>query len=123
VRGPSVGSLAGVDSRRAEVLGRRLIGVALRAGTWTVLFTDVVGSTDQRVRLGDAAVDQLQREHDAVVAGVLAAYGGELVKSTGDGAECAFAGASDALAAAVAIQQRLERRIGMPLSRFVCAWG
>jgi AAA ATPase domain/Adenylate and Guanylate cyclase catalytic domain len=74
------------------------------------LFTDVVGSTDQRVRLGDAAVDQLLRGHDAVVAGVLAAHGGELVKSTGDGAMCAFAGASDALAAAVAIQQRLERR-------------
>jgi class 3 adenylate cyclase/tetratricopeptide (TPR) repeat protein len=96
--------------RNREVLARRLIDVKLRAGTWTVLFTDVVGSTDQRVRLGDAAVDQLLREHDAIVARALAAHAGELVKGTGDGAMCAFAGAADALAAAVAIQQRLERR-------------
>jgi class 3 adenylate cyclase/tetratricopeptide (TPR) repeat protein len=84
--------------------------VTLRAGTWTVLFTDVVGSTDQRVRLGDAAVDEMLREHDAVVGRALAAHGGELVEGTGDGAMCAFVGAADALAAAVAIQQRLERR-------------
>jgi class 3 adenylate cyclase/tetratricopeptide (TPR) repeat protein len=108
--GPRLGSLAGVVSRRGEVLGRRLVGVTLRAGTWTVLFTDVVGSTDQRVRLGDAAVDEMLREHDAIVARALAAHGGELVEGTGDGAMCAFVGAADALAAAVAIQQRLERR-------------
>jgi class 3 adenylate cyclase/tetratricopeptide (TPR) repeat protein len=95
---------------RGGVTGRRLVGVTLRAGTWTVLFTDVVGSTDQRVRLGDAAVDEMLREHDAVVARALASHGGELVEGTGDGAMCAFAGAADALAAAVAIQQRLERR-------------
>ena len=92
------------------MVGRRLVGVTLRAGTWTVLFTDVVGSTDQRVRLGDAAVDEMRREHDAIVARALAAHGGELVKGTGDGALCAFGAAADALAAAVAIQQRLERR-------------
>jgi hypothetical protein len=39
--------------------------VALRDGMWAVLFTDVVGSTAQRARIGDAAGDELRREHDA----------------------------------------------------------
>jgi class 3 adenylate cyclase/tetratricopeptide (TPR) repeat protein len=102
--------LADTTSGARERPGHRLVGVTLRAGTWTVLFTDVVGSTDQRVRLGDASVDRLLREHDAIVARALAAHGGELVGGTGDGAMCAFAGAANALAAAVAIQQQLDRR-------------
>src|SRR5688572_1665715 len=77
---------------------------------WAVLFTDVGGSTEHRAGLGDHAADELRREHDEIVARVLARYRGERVEGTGDGAMCAFGSAADALAAGVALQQRVDRR-------------
>src|SRR5262245_28687321 len=82
----------------------------LRSGMWAVLFTDVVGSTESRGRLGDAAVDELVREHDAIVARAAQACGGVVVKSTGDGALLAFSGGAEAIRAAVRMQQAIERR-------------
>src|SRR5436305_759444 len=84
--------------------------MTIRSGTWTIVFTDLVGSTAQRTRIGDRAADALRREHDHIVADAVAERDGESVKSLGDGAMVAFSGAADALAAAVAIQQRVERR-------------
>jgi class 3 adenylate cyclase len=75
---------------------------------WAVLFTDLVGSTEQRARLGDVLGDELRRAHDAVVARVALDHSGEVVKGTGDGAMVVFAGAANALAAAVSIQQGIE---------------
>jgi class 3 adenylate cyclase len=74
-----------------------------------VLFTDVVGSTEQRVRLGDDAADALQRTHDQLVTEAVAAAGGTVVKRLGDGVMATFAAAADAVAAATAIQQAIER--------------
>src|SRR5437764_1338814 len=90
------------ESKTATSTVRR---VALRSGMWAVLFTDVVGSTEQRARLGDDVGDALRREHDTIVARVLAIHHGERVEGTGDGAMCAFASAADAVAAGVALQQ------------------
>jgi len=84
--------------------------VQLRSGTWTIVFTDLVGSTAQRTRIGEVAADALRREHDRVLADAAARHGGAVVKGMGDGAMAAFAGAAGALAAAVAVQQRIERR-------------
>ena len=84
--------------------------VALRDGMWAVLFTDLVGSTAQRARLGDEAGDALRREHDALLARVLLAHRGDVVSDTGDGAMCVFSSAADAIAAGVAVQQGVERR-------------
>ena len=76
---------------------------------WAVLFTDIVGSTEQRARLGDVAGDALRREHDAIVARAAAERGGRVVKGTGDGAMVAFSAAADAIAAGIAVQQQIER--------------
>jgi class 3 adenylate cyclase/tetratricopeptide (TPR) repeat protein len=84
--------------------------MALRTGTWTIVFTDVVGSTAQRARIGDVAANALRREHDRLIIDATVQRGGEVVKGTGDGSMLAFAGAGDAVAAAVAVQQRVERR-------------
>jgi class 3 adenylate cyclase/tetratricopeptide (TPR) repeat protein len=84
--------------------------MALRTGTWTIVFTDLVGSTAQRARVGDSAANALRREHDRLVVDASVQRGGEVVKGTGDGLMLAFAGAGDAVAAAVAIQQRVDRR-------------
>ncbi len=82
--------------------------------TAIVLFTDLVASTELRVRLGEDAAEDLRRTHDRLIAGAVEAKRGQLVKNLGDGMMATFAGASDALAAGVAIQQALDlyRRSG-----------
>jgi class 3 adenylate cyclase/tetratricopeptide (TPR) repeat protein len=75
-----------------------------------VLFTDLVGSTELRSRLGEDAAEDLRKDHDRLVAGSVETNRGRLVKHLGDGVMATFTGASDALAAAVAIQQALDRR-------------
>src|SRR5262249_45883473 len=54
-------------------------------GTLTLLFTDLVGSTQSLIELGEDRFDAVRDEHDALVGGSIAAHHGELVKHTGDG--------------------------------------
>ena len=87
--------------------------------TVTVLITDLVGSTGLASRVGPAAADDLRHEHFALLRDAVSAAEGEEVKSTGDGLMVVFRGASAAVACAVAIQQRVERRnrtAGEPLA-------
>ncbi|HKY77105.1 MAG TPA: AAA family ATPase, partial [Acidimicrobiia bacterium] len=85
--------------------------------TAIVLFTDLVGSTELRSRLGEAAAEDLRRQHNALVTGGVTGSGGTVVKNLGDGFMATFGGASDAVAASVAIQQAIERhnRSGTPI--------
>jgi class 3 adenylate cyclase len=80
-----------------------------RMATLTVLVCDLVGSTQQRAALGDDAADRLAVVLDRVLRGAVARHHGSVVKSTGDGLMAVFDSASDALAAAVVIQQETER--------------
>lgn len=84
-------------------------GGGVQRSTATVVFTDLVGSTELRSRLGEDAAEELRRNHDRLIGGAVGANRGRLVKNLGDGVMATFTGASDALAAAVAIQQALER--------------
>ena len=77
--------------------------------TATVLFTDLVGSTELRSRLGDTAAEELRRRHDDLLSKAVAEHDGRVVKGLGDGIMATFAGAADAMAAAVAIQQAVDR--------------
>jgi class 3 adenylate cyclase len=77
--------------------------------TATVLFTDLVGSTELRGRLGEEAADELRRKHDQLLAQAVESSNGRVVKGLGDGIMAIFTGASDATAAAVAIQQAVDR--------------
>jgi class 3 adenylate cyclase/tetratricopeptide (TPR) repeat protein len=77
--------------------------------TATVLFTDLVGSTELRGRLGEETADELRRRHDQLLAKAVEANHGSVVKGLGDGVMATFAGAADAVAAAVAIQQAVDR--------------
>jgi len=82
-----------------------------------VLFTDIVASTALRTELGEEAGDELRRAHDRLIDEATRAHGGSVVKGLGDGAMAVFGGASEAVEAAVAIQQgadRLVRREGAP---------
>jgi class 3 adenylate cyclase len=78
--------------------------------TVTVLITDLVGSTGLAARVGPAAADELRREHFTVLRQAIRAADGEEVKNTGDGLMVVFRGAAAAVACAVAMQQRMERR-------------
>ena len=58
----------------------------------TVLFTDIVGSTDQLSRLGDAAWRAKLKRHAQIVEDGLQRFDGRLIKATGDGALATFTG-------------------------------
>ena len=74
----------------------------------SVLFTDLVGSTELRVRLGEDRADEVRRVHDRLLGEAVTDHGGEVVKGLGDGIMATFTSASDAVAAAVAIQQAAD---------------
>ncbi len=69
----------------------------------TVLFTDIVGSTERAVSVGDQAWRGVLDRHDAIANDQVAAHGGRLVKTTGDGILATFDGPSRAVACAGAI--------------------
>jgi class 3 adenylate cyclase len=57
----------------------------------------------------DVAADALRRDHFSHLREALASGGGTEVKTIGDALMASFAGASDALAGAVAMQRSVER--------------
>jgi class 3 adenylate cyclase len=69
----------------------------------TILFTDIVGSTELAADVGDRRWRELLDEHDSAVAATVSRFDGVLVKSTGDGALATFASPGRAIAAAKAI--------------------
>ena len=80
----------------------------------TVLFTDIVGSTDRAGQLGDAAWRRLLDAHDDLVRAELARYGGREVDTTGDGFFATFDGPARALRCAAAIVEAV-RTIGLEI--------
>jgi class 3 adenylate cyclase len=77
-------------------------------GTRTVLFTDIVGSTDMTQRFGDEASFALLTVHDRIVRDALAANNGREVKHTGDGIMAAFVSAACAVRCAMAAMQQVS---------------
>ena len=75
----------------------------------TVLFTDLVGSTELASALSPDAADELRRKHFSTLRRAIATSGGTEVKSLGDGLMVVFPAASAALVAAVAMQQAVHR--------------
>src|SRR5215216_3322559 len=89
---------------------RNYPAVVAGSSTVTLLFTDLVGSTESLVALGEDRYDSVRDEHEVLVAGTIAAYNGEVVKSTGDGYMAAFPRAGDAVGAAAEIQRLVATR-------------
>lgn len=79
------------------------------AAVVTLLFTDLVDSTELLGELGDDAAERLRRVHFGLLRDVAAAHGGEEVKNLGDGLMVAFGSAVNAVGCAVAIQQAVHR--------------
>jgi class 3 adenylate cyclase len=63
----------------------------------TVLFTDIVGSTDVAVTMGDERWRGVLAKHDRLAAEATRRFGGRVVKTTGDGMLALFDGPSRAI--------------------------
>lgn len=78
------------------------------SGTITVVFSDIEGSTDRTVALGDDAWYDVLAHHDRIVERRVAEHGGTVVKHQGDGFMLSFPSARAAVRAMVAVQRDLE---------------
>jgi pimeloyl-ACP methyl ester carboxylesterase len=80
----------------------------------TVLFTDIVGSTERARELGDSKWRALLERHHATVREILASYRGREIDTAGDGFFAAFDGPARGIRCAVAVRDALER-LGIPV--------
>jgi class 3 adenylate cyclase len=74
----------------------------------TVLFTDLVGSTEQVTQMGDRRWRELVERHHAAVRGELARFRGREIDTAGDGFLAAFDGPARAIRCAVSIIEALR---------------
>jgi class 3 adenylate cyclase len=93
-------------------------GVATDRVLTTVLFTDIVGSTERAARSGDRSWHELLDSHDAMARAELRRFRGREVKTTGDGILATFDGPARAIRCAQSIcagaqQLSLEVRAGL----------
>jgi class 3 adenylate cyclase len=84
----------------------------------TVLFTDIVGSTERAVQLGDRRWARLLSGHNALVRAQLERFGGREVDTAGDGFFASFDGPARAIRCGCAIAEAmpalgLDVRIGL----------
>ena len=77
-------------------------------GTVTIVFSDIEGSTELAVRLGDQKWLDLLRWHERVVENAVTREGGRVVKSLGDGHMLVFPSATRGLRTAIEIQRSLR---------------
>ena len=80
----------------------------------TLLFTDVVGSTERAAALGDQSWRRLLDQHDDTSRQVVTAFGGRVVETTGDGVLATFDGPGRAVPAALALGGSL-RGLGLDI--------
>ncbi len=73
----------------------------------TVLFTDIVRSTDLAAELGDRRWRRLLDNHDDIVRERVGRFGGQLIRTTGDGALVTFEGPAKAIRCSLALRERL----------------
>jgi len=74
----------------------------------TILFTDIVGSTDRVAAVGDAAWASLLERHHATVRRELSLFGGVEVDTADDGFLALFDGPARAIRSALAIREALR---------------
>ena len=98
-------------ARRPATAGRVAAEERLLA---TVLFTDIVGSTELAARLGDRAWRELRQRFVALARAQLAAHRGHEVDTAGDGLFATFDGPARAVACALALA-REARTIGIEI--------
>jgi class 3 adenylate cyclase len=105
-----------IDEVEAFLTGSRPIRTDRRLAT--VLFTDIVASTERAARLGDRRWRALVEDHLAAVHEAVERFGGRIVKTIGDGSLALFDGPASAVecareAVADAERSGIELRAGV----------
>ncbi len=106
---PELGVARGAEAHRPKDHGAGSPATATRPALHTVNFlcTDIEGST----RLWDEHPDEMHQalaRHDAILSDAVKAHGGEIFKTTGDGAYARLPTVADAVAAAAEAARTLE---------------
>jgi class 3 adenylate cyclase len=104
-RAVTVDTVERADQRRGEGADRVLV---------TVLFTDIVGSTERARQAGDRRWRELLDAHDRLARELVHREGGRLVKTTGDGVLAIFDGPGQAIRCAAALVEEL-RPLGLEI--------
>jgi class 3 adenylate cyclase len=79
----------------------------------TVLFTDIVASTEEVSRLGDSRWVEVLESHDALTRVEVGRFAGRWVKSTGDGILATFDSPAGAIRCAEALRRRVHAELGL----------
>jgi class 3 adenylate cyclase len=108
--GSAVGPVV-IDEIEEFLTGTRVTADHTRMLT-TLLFTDVVGSTDRLAAIGDQAWRTMLDRHDEAVRRQLARFSGHQEKLTGDGILATFDGPARAIRCGTAIRDA-ARQIGL----------
>src|SRR5262245_29536941 len=82
----------------------------MAGGPVTVLFTDLVSSTELLQRVGDEQAQRVFRAHHRLLGDAVTGHGGHEVKWLGDGLMSTFASSADAVRCAVVMQQTTRGR-------------
>ena len=81
----------------------------------TIVFTDIVGSTEHAASIGDAAWREVLAAHDAILGEAIQRYRGRLIKTTGDGVLATFDGPARAVFAARDASRAVGSRLGLQI--------
>jgi class 3 adenylate cyclase len=81
----------------------------------TIMFTDIVGSTERAEHLGDRRWRDLLQEHQALVRGELERFRGRELDTAGDGFFAAFDGPARAIRCAQAVSRAVAQKLGIEI--------
>ncbi len=74
----------------------------------TILFTDIVGSTERAASLGDLAWRGVREAHDELLRSHIESFEGRLIETAGDGALATFNGPARAIYCACGVRDAAE---------------
>lgn len=107
---PVVGDADAILDEIEEFLTGARLGAEPDRALLTVMFTDIVGSTERAAELGDRRWRDLLDSHRMVVRRELARHRGKEVNTTGDGFFVTFDGPARAIRCAIRIREELRQR-------------
>ena len=81
----------------------------------TILFTDIVGSTDHAATVGDRRWRDVLERHDRLASREVGRHRGRIIKSTGDGLLATFDGPARAVRAGVALREAVKDTLDIDL--------
>jgi class 3 adenylate cyclase len=106
---PWVGDSDAIVNAIREFLGVRRMPVASDTVLATVLFTDIVGSTELAAQLGDRKWHKLVNEHDRLIRGTASRFRGTELDHAGDGFLIMFDGPARAIRCACTLTAEVQQ--------------